>query len=97
MLADEIEVEGMTNDQVRKSTINQLEGKKVTTEGSMYVWIPRYSRGVADGETQIVYSRLTEDYFKENTPENVLDAFEDDGVKLTGIWVSKYNAGYIEK
>lgn len=97
MLADEIEVEGMTNDQVRKSTINQLEGKKVTTEGSMYVWIPRYSRGVVNGETQIVYSRLTEDYFKENTPENVLDAFEDDGVKLTGIWVSKYNAGYIEK
>lgn len=98
MLMDEIEVEGMTNEQVRKARLSELEGKRVTKEGSMYVWIPRFSRGIIDGETKIVYSRLTEDYFKDATAgDNVLDAFEDNGVQLTGIWVSKYDAGYIEK
>lgn len=97
MLMDEVEVEGMTNEQVRKATISELEGKKVTKEGSMYVWIPRYSRGIIGGETKIVYSKLTEDYFPDATAgENVLNAFEDNGIQLTGIWVSKYDAGYIE-
>ena len=96
MLLDEIEVEGMTSSEVRKANITQLDGKVVTEEGSMYVWIPRYSRGVDNGEVKIVYSRLTDDCFPDST-ENVLDAFRDNGVELTGIWVSKYDAGYIEK
>ena len=96
MLMDEIEVAGMTNEQVRSATLSELEGRIVTAEGSMYVWIPRYSRGLVNGETKIVYSKMTEDYFADS-PDNVLDAFEDNGVELTGIWVSKYDAGYIEK
>ncbi len=95
MLLDDIEVEGMSNAQVRNATISELEGKKVTTEGSMYVWIPRYSRGVIGSDTKIVFSKLTDDYFKDETSsENVIKAFEDNGVKLTGIWVSKYDVGY---
>ena len=97
MLLDELEVEGMDNEQVRKATLSELEGKKVTKEGSMYVWIPRYSRGTINGQTQIVYSKLTEDYFKDaSASDNVLNAIEDNGVQLTGIWVSKYDAGYIK-
>lgn len=97
MLLDEIEVEGMSNEKVRKASISELEGKKVTKEGSMFVWIPRYSRGLIGSEMKIVYSKLTDDYFKDKTAgENVLKAFEDNGIELTGIWVSKYDAGYIE-
>lgn len=96
MLLDEIEVEGMLNSEVRKASLSELEGKIVTKEGSMFVWIPRYSRGVIESKTRIVYSRLIDDYFKGGT-NSVLDAFRDNGVELTGIWVSKYDAGYIEK
>ena len=96
MLMDEIEVAGMTNEAVRNATISELEGNVVTTEGSMFVWIPRYSRGLVDSQMQIVYSRLTEDYFK-GAANTVAGAFEDNGIELTGIWVSKYDAGYIER
>lgn len=96
MLLDEVEVEGMTNAQVRSAKLSDLKGKKVTKEGSMYVWIPRYSQGIVEGQSQIVYSVLTEDYFKREANE-VRGVFEDNGVQLTGMWVSKYDAGYIEK
>lgn len=96
MLQDEIEVAGMTNAQVRKASLTELDGKIVTREGSMYVWLPRYSRGLIGSKMQIVYSRLTDDYFKDGT-DNVLDAFRENGVELTGIWISKYDAGYIER
>lgn len=91
MLLDEIEIEGMTNSEIRSASITSLEGKTVTNEGSMYVWIPRYSK---DTNGDVVFSRLTKDY---NTSSDILDAFEDNGVELTGIWISKYDAGYIEK
>ena len=97
MLMDEIEVEGMTNSEVRNASLAELKGRTVTKEGSMFVWIPRYSRGVEDAEVKIVYSKGTQDFFKENTTENVLDAFENNGVQLSGIWVSKYDAGFIER
>lgn len=97
MLLDELEVEGMTNEAVRKSSISELEGKKVTKAGSMFVWIPRYSRGLINGEMKIVYSELTKDYFKDkNATGNVLKAFEDNGIELTGIWIGKYDTGYIK-
>lgn len=98
MLMDEITVAGMTNEQVRNTSLSDLEGRIVSTEGSMYVWIPRYSRDLVDSEIKIVYSKLTEDFFKDSTdPDNtVLEAFKDDGVELTGIWVSKYDAGFIK-
>ena len=94
MLVDDILIEGLTNSEVRGMTLKELEGKKVISEGSMFVWIPRYSTGSVDGKTQVVYSVLTDDYFKDS---EVLRAFEKDGVQLTGIWVSKYDASYFEK
>lgn len=95
MLLDEIEISGMTNSEVRNASLTALENKEVTKEGSMYVWIPRYSRGT-NGD--IVFSKLTEDYYPDETAEgNVLKAFEDNGVELTGIWISKYDAGYVER
>ena len=99
MLMDEIKIAGMTNEQVRNASLSDLEGRIVSTEGSMYVWIPRFSRGIVGSETKVVYSKLTEDYFKNSDlPENVgLKAFKVDGEELTGIWVSKYDAGYIEQ
>lgn len=97
MLMDEIEVEDMTNSEVREANISDMAGKRVTKEGSMYVWLPRYSRGTIEGTTKIVYSRLTEDRFSTDSDVNVLDAFRSKGVELTGIWISKYDAGYIQK
>lgn len=96
MLMDEIEIAGMTNEDVRKASLSELEGKVVTNEGSMYVWIPRYSRGLVGSETKVVYSKLTDDYF-EGAANDVSGAFEDNGIELTGIWVSKYDAGYVER
>ena len=43
MLRDTLELEGMDNQQVQTATIEEMKGKKVTTEGSMLVWIPRYA------------------------------------------------------
>ena len=97
MLLDEVELEGVSNAQIRNASAEALDGKVVTKEGSMFVWIPRYSRGEIDGEMRIVYSKLTEDFFPDETEDNVLDAFEENGIKFTGIWVSKYDASYFEK
>lgn len=41
MLRDTLEVEGISN--VKTVTIDEMKGKKVITEGSMLVWIPRYA------------------------------------------------------
>ena len=43
MLKDLLVVEGMTNSEVKAASIDELKGKVVTTEGSMFVWIPRYA------------------------------------------------------
>lgn len=41
MLRDTLEVEGILN--VKTATIDEMDGRKVLTEGSMLVWIPRYA------------------------------------------------------
>ena len=59
MLLDEITTENYTNEQIKEmNTREQLEtlaGEKVTKEGSMFVWIPRYAykitKGYHDGGT----------------------------------------------
>lgn len=43
MLRDTLVLENMTNSQVQSATIDVMNGKKVTTPGSMLVWIPRYA------------------------------------------------------
>jgi len=41
MFKDGLQVEGISN--VSSATIKEMAGKKVTAEGSMFVWIPRYA------------------------------------------------------
>ena len=50
MLTDGMTVEGITN--VETATLQEMKGKKVTSVGSMFVWIPRYAY------------RITENYHK---------------------------------
>lgn len=88
MLADEITISGYTNEQVRTTPISEFDGLEVTTNGSMFVWIPRYTSNAAG---DVMYSHLCEDYLEEGF--KISPAFTDDSGELTGIWISKYDAG----
>lgn len=102
----------LTNEKIRGMNIENLVGMPVQTEGSMFVWIPRYTyKEEADGSTSIVYSNLTKDYTSNGyikSPafyygeyigaESSLEensGYIAGGKELTGIWISKYKAGYI--
>ena len=58
MLRDGLAVEGVTN--AETATITQMAGKKVTTVGSMFVYVPRYAYRITyttqDGNTILGYS-----------------------------------------
>ena len=43
MLRDTLILENMTNEQVQNARLSEMKGQKVTQEGSMLVWIPRYA------------------------------------------------------
>ena len=98
MLMDELMVEGYaTNEQVRNANMAELVGKTVTKEGSGYVWIPRYT--IQEGTNKVIFSNLTDDVtMHEGESYTTLDAFKYESsvgtVELTGIWVSKYEAGF---
>lgn len=108
MLMDDLELDGLTNEQVRKNAKTSLVGKKVTKEGSAFVWIPRYTYKEEDGS--VVYSKLTTDYIQDGYVKNPAfyfgeyngaeadttpnSGYKAGGKELTGIWVSKYEAGY---
>lgn len=110
MLMDDIELEGMTNDAVRKSRKESLVGKKVTKEGSSFVWIPRYTYKEESSSVSVVYSKLTTDYTQDGyikhpafyfgeytgaeTDTTPNTGYKTGGKELTGIWISKYEAGY---
>ena len=47
MLRDNLKVEGVTN--ANTAALADMYGKKVTSEGSMYVWIPRYAYKIESG------------------------------------------------
>ena len=87
MLMDEIAVTGYTNEDIRNASLAELEGREVTTTGSMFVWIPRYSSNSAG---EIVYSNLLTDYTQDGFV--VSDSFKSGTIDLTGIWMSKYDA-----
>lgn len=102
-----------SNEELRGMNLENIIGMKVLTEGSMFVWIPRYTfKEESDGSKSIVYSKLTQDYTlngyvknpafyygeytgAENT-EKSNTGYTAGGKELTGIWISKYEAGYIE-
>lgn len=89
MLTDEITVAGFSNEEVRTATLSELEGKAVTNNGSMFVWIPRYS---TNSLGEIVYSYLLNDYTDDGF--SVSEAFKDGYLNQTGIWISKYDVEY---
>lgn len=115
MLTDELEVEGINNATIRSMTqeekLSTLKGLEVIVEGSTFVWIPRHTYKVENGEVKVMYSNLTEDYTgngyiknpafyfgeyqgAESDVGDVNSGYVSGGKELTGIWVSKYEAGY---
>lgn len=94
MLMDELAVEGYDNEAVRSATLSELVGKKVETEGSSYVWIPRYT-ATSFGETgsKVIFSKgISDTKTFEGETYVSSSAFQYEGLELTGIWVSKYEA-----
>lgn len=85
MLMDDITISGYTNSEIRSVSLSELEGKVVTNNGSMLVWIPRYSTNSAG---EIIYSNILNDYTKNGF--SVPDSFKNN----TGIWMSKYDVEY---
>ena len=86
MLNDEIVVDGFTNAEIRETPLVSLEGREVIENGSMFVWVPRYSK---DAAGNIVFSELYKDYTEDGY--EVSPAFTQNG-QVTGIWISKYDA-----
>jgi len=109
------DVSGRTysNEELRGMNLENLVGMKVEEEGSMFIWIPRYTfKEESDGTKSIVYSNLTKDYTgngytkspafyygeyngAETTDKNNT-GYVAGGKEVTGIWISKYEAGYID-
>lgn len=102
-----------SNEELRGINLENLIGMKVVEEGSMFIWIPRYTfKEESDGSTSIVYSNLTKDYtangyvkspafyYGEYTGAETTDkentGYIAGGKELAGIWISKYEGGYIE-
>lgn len=103
--------EKLTNEEVRKANLSDIQGYVVENEGSAFVWIPRYTYKEVNGSYEIVYSKLTTDYVADGYIKNpafyfgeyngAIDTEPNSGYKaggkeLMGIWVSKYEAGYAE-
>lgn len=120
MLLDDTKLKGTdgttyTNEQIRSMNLDDLVGMTVVSgsEGSMFVWIPRFTYKEEDGEKSIVYSHLTQDYTNDGYLKEPAFYFgeytgaDDDvnensgyvagGKELTGIWISKYEAGYVQE
>lgn len=89
MLMDDIIVDGYSNEDIRNASLAELEGRVVTTNGSMFVWIPRYSNNSVG---EIVYSNLLTDYTDNGF--SVSSSFTNGSSELTGIWISKFDAEF---
>ncbi len=115
MLMDDILLQGAdgrqyTSEEVRSRNVEDFAGMTVLQEGSMFVWIPRYTYKEDGGDIKIVYSRLTSDYLQDGYIKNPAfyngeyvgtqitgnenTGYIAGGTELTGIWISKYEAGY---
>ena len=74
MLKDNLEIEGIID--ASTSTLEEMYGKKVISEGSMYVWIPRYAYRITSGyhtnqtgEISIKFLNTDNTYKDENFTE----------------------------
>jgi hypothetical protein len=114
MLLDMLQTEDYTNSQIMNMTAAELDtnlvNQKVTTMGSMFVWVPRYTYKI-DSVTQdidIKFSVLLQDYTSDgyvinpafyyggyigSNDLNPNAGYTAGGTDLTGIWVSKFEAG----
>ena len=98
MLMDELEVEGYDNSAVKSASLSELVGKKVTTEGSAYVWLPRYTTtSLGASGSKIIFSNLTNDTTSADgetyyLPSSFTYGTGANKLELTGIWLSKYEA-----
>lgn len=103
----------LSNEKIRGMNIENLIGMEVVTEGSMFIWIPRFTYKIeSDGTKSIVYSNLTKDYTSNGytkspafyygeytgaeSTEKKNTGYVAGGKELTGIWVSKYESGYLD-
>ena len=66
MLKDTLELEEMDNTAIQSATIAEMKGKKVITEGSMLVWIPRYAYKIT--------------YYSDSTKETVVGYSDARGI-----------------
>lgn len=102
MLMDELSVEGYNNDAIKKASLSELAGREVLTEGSAYVWIPRYTTTNIGGiGAKIIFSNLINDTTSANgenytLPSSFTFGEGNEKIELTGIWISKYEAGFNE-
>ncbi len=110
MLLDDTELINPSNNKtvsnydLRNKKISEFVGYQVKTEGSMFIWVPRYT--YKDSTDEIAYSKLTSDfliqgYEKASSFHNGVVAAGSEGEEqlasgkeLTGIWISKYQASY---
>lgn len=102
----------ISNEKMRGMNLENLVGCEVEVEGSMFVWLPRFTYKEEGGTSSVVYSRLTADYtldgyikhpafyYGEYTGAegvaNENSGYIAGGVEVTGIWISKYEAGYTD-
>ena len=100
----------LSNEKMRSMNLENLVGCEVEVEGSMFVWLPRFSYKEENGAMNIVYSKLTADYTLDDYVRhpafyygeyigsegivNENSGYIAGGVEVTGIWISKYEAGY---
>ena len=113
MLLDDISLSSdgnyYSNTRVRGMNLAQMKGMTVVDQGSMFIWIPRYTYKENGSSTEVVYSRLYTDYtlngfikspafyngeYTGSNPDNPNAGFIAGGKELSGIWISKYEARY---
>lgn len=71
MLQDDLIVEG--NIKVTNENIKNLAGKKITTLGSMFVWIPRYAYKIPQGNSHTSTAGEIDIIFLYSTSNNYID------------------------
>ena len=78
------------NEDIKKASLAELDGREIETNGSMLVWLPRCTTN----GSSVVYSKLLQDYTKDGY--SLPTSFTKDSHEVTGIWVSKYDSEYVK-
>jgi len=92
MLRDDISIKGGN---VKEDNLETLAGKRVLEEGSMFVWVPRFSYRVnGEKDVDIIWSEGTNDILTDANGNTYLPhpAFTYNGSPLNGFWMAKFEA-----